>query len=58
MGAPPAITPEGLGSCPLPFSRYDRILLGHGSGGTLTSDLIKKLFVPGFGNAVLIQVVG
>jgi len=54
MGAPPSINPESLGgSCPLPFSRYDRILLGHGSGGSLTSDLIRKLFIPGFGNEIL-----
>jgi hydrogenase expression/formation protein HypE len=53
MGAPADINPESLGNCPLPFSRYDRILLGHGSGGTLTSDLIRKLFVPGFGNEIL-----
>ncbi|MDB5304810.1 MAG: hydrogenase expression/formation protein HypE, partial [Phycisphaerales bacterium] len=34
-----------LGTCPVPQSRYDRILLGHGSGGTLSNDLIRKLFV-------------
>src|SRR5437764_15041881 len=44
---------ELLGSCPLPKSQYDRILLGHGSGGQLTNDLIQRLFVPGFGNEVL-----
>jgi hydrogenase expression/formation protein HypE len=42
-----------LGSCPIPQSGYDRILLGHGSGGSLTSDLIQKLFVPAFDNSVL-----
>jgi hydrogenase expression/formation protein HypE len=42
-----------LGTCPLPKSRYDHILLGHGSGGQLTADLITRLFVPGFGNRVL-----
>ena len=36
-----------LGTCPLPQSRYDHILLGHGSGGQLTADLIQRLFVPG-----------
>jgi len=45
--------PEMFGSCPLPKMQYDRILLGHGSGGSLTADLIHKLFVPGFGNNVL-----
>jgi len=44
---------EMLGTCPLPKSDYDRILLGHGSGGTLTADLIQKLFVPAFDNNVL-----
>jgi hydrogenase expression/formation protein HypE len=42
-----------LGTCPVPQSRYDRILLGHGSGGTLSNDLIRKLFVPGFANPTL-----
>jgi hydrogenase expression/formation protein HypE len=42
-----------FGSCPLPRSQYDRILLGHGSGGRLTADLIQRIFVPGFGNEVL-----
>ncbi len=42
-----------LGTCPLPQSRYEHILLGHGSGGKLTSDLIQRLFVPGFGDDTL-----
>jgi hydrogenase expression/formation protein HypE len=49
----PTIGAEFLGSCPLPHSRYDRIVLGHGSGGWLTADLIQRLFVPAFGNDVL-----
>ena len=44
---------EMLGTCPVPQSRYDRILLGHGSGGSLTADLIRKVFLPGFSNPVL-----
>ena len=40
-------------SCPTPLSQYDRILLGHGSGGRLTADLIQRLFVPAFDNEVL-----
>jgi hydrogenase expression/formation protein HypE len=40
-------------SCPLPQSRCDRVLLGHGSGGQLTADLIGRLFLPAFGNEVL-----
>jgi hydrogenase expression/formation protein HypE len=42
-----------FGTCPVPQSRYDRILLGHGSGGQLTADLIRRLFVPAFDNEVL-----
>jgi hydrogenase expression/formation protein HypE len=42
-----------FGTCPLPSTQYDRILLGHGSGGRLTADLIQRVFVPGFGNDVL-----
>jgi hydrogenase expression/formation protein HypE len=41
------------GSCPLARSQYDHILLGHGSGGRLTADLIQRVFVPGFGNDIL-----
>jgi hydrogenase expression/formation protein HypE len=44
---------ELFGTCPAPWSRYDRILLGHGSGGQLSADLVRRLFVPGFGNEVL-----
>jgi hydrogenase expression/formation protein HypE len=40
-------------SCPLPKTQFDHILLGHGSGGRLTSELIQRVFVPGFGNEVL-----
>src|SRR5262249_53394659 len=44
---------ELFGTCPVPQAQYDRILLGHGSGGQLTADLIRRLFVPAFGNDVL-----
>jgi hydrogenase expression/formation protein HypE len=44
---------EAFGSCPLPRSSYDRILLGHGSGGLLSSELIQRLFLPAFGNEIL-----
>jgi hydrogenase expression/formation protein HypE len=37
----------------VPKSRYDQILLGHGSGGQLTAELIQRLFVPAFDNSVL-----
>jgi hydrogenase expression/formation protein HypE len=43
----------GLGSCPVPKSRYEHVLLGHGSGGRLTAELIQNVFLPAFGNDVL-----
>jgi hydrogenase expression/formation protein HypE len=42
-----------LSACPTPRSRYEQILLGHGSGGQLTADLIGRLFLPAFRNDVL-----
>lgn len=42
-----------LGSCPLPFAQHDRVLLGHGSGGRLSADLIHRLFLPILGNDIL-----
>jgi len=44
---------ELLGSCPAPFAGYDRVLLGHGSGGRLSADLVSRLFLPALGNEVL-----
>jgi len=45
-----AIDLEGW-SCPLPQRRQDRIVLGHGGGGLLSSELIEHLFLPAFGDA-------
>lgn len=39
--------------CPIPKQRYDRVLLGHGSGGTLTQSLIDEIFYPAFSNPFL-----
>jgi hydrogenase expression/formation protein HypE len=44
---------DALGSCPLPRSHYQHILLGHGSGGRLTAELIQRVFLPGFNNDIL-----
>jgi hydrogenase expression/formation protein HypE len=43
-------------SCPLPQAARDRILLGHGSGGKLSGELLKEVFLPAFGNPVLNQL--
>src|SRR3984885_8068524 len=47
-----AISPA-FGSCPLPIFEHRQIVLGHGSGGKLTADLIDKIFLPAFRNPVL-----
>jgi hydrogenase expression/formation protein HypE len=42
-----------LGSCPLAIFEHKKIVLGHGSGGKLTADLIDQVFLPAFKNPVL-----
>ncbi|MBI4493910.1 MAG: hydrogenase expression/formation protein HypE [Chloroflexi bacterium] len=39
--------------CPLPALAHTHVLLGHGSGGKLTSELIEQLFLPAFRNPLL-----
>jgi hydrogenase expression/formation protein HypE len=43
-------------TCPLPLRNYPTIVMGHGSGGKLTNDLIRHLFLPLFQNAPLAQL--
>ena len=40
-------------ACPSPLPAKDTVLLGHGSGGTMTGDLIREIFLPAFDNPVL-----
>jgi hydrogenase expression/formation protein HypE len=40
-------------SCPLPLTRHKNIVMGHGSGGRLTAQLINELFLPAFDNPLL-----
>ncbi len=42
-----------FGSCPLPIFEHKQIVLGHGSGGKLTAELIDKVFRPAFANPFL-----
>ena len=42
-----------FGSCPLPIFQHKNIVLGHGSGGKLTAELIDKVFLPAFANPIL-----
>jgi hydrogenase expression/formation protein HypE len=54
MTSPDADTnAAGFGTCPVPKSRYEQVLLGHGSGGRLTAELIQGVFLPAFGNDIL-----
>ena len=42
-------------NCPVPLPHTERIVMGHGSGGKMTHDLVARLFVPYFDNPVLRQ---
>jgi hydrogenase expression/formation protein HypE len=39
--------------CSLPARKDDLIVLGHGSGGRLTADLVRKVFLPALSNPIL-----
>ncbi|HOA21440.1 MAG TPA: hydrogenase expression/formation protein HypE [Anaerolineaceae bacterium] len=45
-------TMQGL-VCPLPFQTSDQIVIGHGSGGVMTHELIVNVFQKYLGNAIL-----
>jgi hydrogenase expression/formation protein HypE len=36
-------------SCPLPFADYERVVLGHGSGGRLSRELLEQVLLPALG---------
>jgi len=38
-------------TCPVPIRPTDKVILGHGSGGTLSRDLLNRLFLPELGKA-------
>ncbi len=42
--------------CPVPLRDHKQIVLGHGSGGKLTADLVGHLFVPAFANEYLARM--
>src|SRR5271167_3702953 len=43
-------------SCPLPLSSHDHVLLGHGSGGKLSAELVQQIFLPEFSNPALARL--
>jgi hydrogenase expression/formation protein HypE len=40
-------------ACPAPLPSQDKVLLGHGSGGRLSAELLQKIFLPAFQNPAL-----
>jgi hydrogenase expression/formation protein HypE len=40
-------------ACPIPLMQHEQIVLGHGSGGKLSAQLIEQVFLPAFGNPIL-----
>src|SRR5207248_9183855 len=42
--------------CPTPLPAKDRILLGHGSGGKLSAELLREVFLPAFSSGVLARL--
>lgn len=46
---------EDGANCPVPLPHMERIVMGHGSGGKMSHDLVARLFMPYFDNPVLRQ---
>ena len=40
-------------ACPLPITQREQIVMGHGSGGKLSAQLIETVFLPAFSNPLL-----
>lgn len=43
-------------SCPAPIPAKDTILLGHGSGGKLSAELMRDVFLPALSNPILARL--
>src|SRR5581483_3611155 len=43
-------------TCPSPISKHDTVLLGHGSGGKLSAELVRDIFLPAFSNPALAKL--
>ena len=39
--------------CPVPLAHNEQIVMGHGSGGKMSHDLIRKTFLAAFNNSIL-----
>ncbi|HJW68258.1 MAG TPA: hydrogenase expression/formation protein HypE [Candidatus Binatia bacterium] len=53
MSCDGVLGPEPFGECPVPITQSEEILLGHGSGGKLSAQLIERIFLPAFRNPLL-----
>ncbi len=42
--------------CPTPLPVKDTVVLGHGSGGKLSAELVRSIFLPAFQNAALAKL--
>ena len=40
-------------SCPVPITNYDQVTMAHGGGGSLSNQLIEKMFLPELPNPLL-----
>jgi len=47
---------DGTLTCPAPLPAVERVLLGHGSGGKLSAQLLERIFLPAFSNPTLDQL--
>jgi hydrogenase expression/formation protein HypE len=43
-------------TCPTPLPAKDTVLLGHGSGGKLSAELVRDIFLPAFRNSALAKL--
>ncbi|HEY3345516.1 MAG TPA: hydrogenase expression/formation protein HypE, partial [Anaerolineaceae bacterium] len=50
----PEIAPNfDAATCPAPLPHQDQIVMGHGSGGRMTNDLIRRVFMPALNSPAL-----
>ncbi len=47
------IEPVTFGACPVPADDYERVVLGHGSGGILSANLVRDVFLGVFDDPTL-----
>ena len=54
MSNPIPVTMQGP-VCPVPLHHHTQIVMGHGSGGRMTQELIQEVFAPSFSNPALLE---